>query len=70
MPTVTMFRRRHAQIQAALETYERAGRAPGIGQGQSLADSSYLGSFADHIQWWSISRYVVNLVTYHIHHPK
>ena len=21
-------------------------------------------------QWWSISRYVVHLVTYHIHHPK
>ena len=53
MPTVTMFRRRHAQIQAALATYERTGRAPGIGQGQSLADSSYLGSFADHIALFS-----------------
>lgn len=53
MPTAPMFRRRHDQMQSALAIYESTGRAPGIRQGEGLADCSYLGSFTDHIALFS-----------------
>ena len=58
MPSTTAFRWRHDQIKSALTMYQTTGRAPGFGT--SLGDSSYLGSFADHIalfsSGWSHSR--------------
>ena len=53
IPPTDVCLRRAQQMQRSLETFQKFGHAPGLSSGEQLSDSSYLGSYLDHIALFS-----------------
>ena len=53
IPSAVVCKQRAIQMQRAFDSIRLHGYAPGLSRGQELSDSSYLGSYLDHIALFS-----------------